>query len=343
MKLLGIKLDQIGDFAVALPALHAAHEAGAQIHLVVSPWNLGWKEVLPWVEKWQVTPLRINQRHRQTLLERFHGLKSLLTLSYVLPQEHYDVAIDLRMDDGNWHGKFIAFLSQAPVRLGGLGLGSGFLTRPLPATKIHQEERTWERVNAAVPLPTSIFTPITSVKRSPSSNGPPRIHLYPGTTALSKSWPETYWSKLVQLLTQKLPSGAQIEIVGSAKDRFLLENIAAGSGEAGVRTSYPQSIREFLESIAESNLVVSLDSASQHLARLVNTPTVTLFAGTALPQRWAAKGNNVVLIEPVPCAPCYSAVCRQTSHICMEKITPEQVLQVIMRQLNNTRSDALLL
>lgn len=49
-RVLVAKLDGIGDFALALPALRGIADAnpGIQIDVVVSSFNSGWKEVIPY-------------------------------------------------------------------------------------------------------------------------------------------------------------------------------------------------------------------------------------------------------------------------------------------------------
>jgi heptosyltransferase I len=342
MKLLVVKLDQIGDFAVTLPALRAAYEAGHQVDVVVGPWNAGWKEVVPWIGKWWISNLVYSRRKPMSLAQKVAAARSAFSLAWRLSREKYDIAVDLRLDDGNqWQGKFITWLSRAPRRVGGFGKSAVLLTHSFAPTQTHQEDRLWERLNHAVPVPPAQEKSLVSVARSESALRRPTVMLHPGTLAATRSWLPDYWIKLAQQLPAILSKKCRLILAGGPGEKDQVMRMAASVSEAGIETLFPGSLREFLEVLAGCDLLVGVNSAPVHLARLVGTPTITIFSGEVRAEHWGARGDNLILQNPVSCAPCGSEVCRQPSILCMERITPEQVLEAIVKRLGTLRPDSL--
>jgi ADP-heptose:LPS heptosyltransferase len=342
MKLLAIKLDQIGDFALAVPALWAAHKAGAQVDVVVQAGNLGWKEILPWVNRWYVAdvPSPVSKPYTFYLLGAM--FRNAIKLGLRLPFQEYDMAVDLRMYDGDVMGRWIAALSGAQVRAGGGGWGRSLLTLETVSTRQHEEERIWERLNQVIPLSPLESTPLTAINHPVPSAREPRILMCMGSFAPSKCWPLAHWIQLAKMLSETSRSDTRLVFVGGPGDKNLVENILSKLDHPSISNCYPADLYTFLQLIADSDLVVGLDSSPQHMARLVATPVVTIYAGTSPSQRWGAKGDNLILQTSVPCSPCYKRECLYADHPCMTGITPERVFEAIVQRLKIVRPDALL-
>ncbi len=341
MRLLAIKLDHIGDFALALPALKAAHSAGAEIDVVVSPWNLGWKDLVPWIRQWRLGGFTGYLQSTKTFQYRLEGLLALSELAISLPLAGYDAALDLRTEIDDWRGKFISWLSKAPIRVGSVGKGSLFLTAEHVPQMVKQEDRIWERVASVIKISTDLPDSIISVTRPESLTRPPRLLFHPGSNAIAKNWPLSHWTRLAQLLPDYLARETEIIVAGGNREKQEVDAIASALDSIPHAGMFPSSLKTFVELIASSDLLVALDSSPPHLARLVGTPTITLFSGTVSPSQWAAKGNNTVLQCPVACAPCGLPLCKQPVHECMDNLMPEQVLQTIIARLQIVRPQAL--
>ncbi|MBN2376784.1 MAG: lipopolysaccharide heptosyltransferase II [Sedimentisphaerales bacterium] len=92
-----------------------------------------------------------------------------------------------------------------------------------------------------------------------------------------------------------------------------------GPGEKGV------SLGGLKELIRRCGLMVSNDTGPCHIAAAFGVPLVTLFGPTD--PRWTATGyaREIRLREDVPCGPCQQEICREERHLCMEKISVNQV------------------
>lgn len=330
-----IKLDHIGDLALALPAcraLAAASQSG-KVDLVVSPVNEGWREVLPWVENFYTIQFPGYQSGRGKKYSRLKTLVKLLALVFQLRVRQNSVAIDLRTLPGDWRGKLIAFLSGARVRIGETGAGDCFITQPLSHRAVHQSDILLECVESYFGELEASSLPITSIRRNRPHSDKLRIVFHPGAGFSSKMWPETHWIELRRIMTQELPD-VEVQWLGGEKERELLENLSMSSGRQDVFT-VSHSIKETLQILADADLLLGLDSAAPHMAALVNTPTVTIFSGANEVERWKALGDNTVLTSKVICSPCHLHACNQSAHFCMQNISPEEVAQTIQKKLKS--------
>jgi len=163
-----------------------------------------------------------------------------------------------------------------------------------------------------------------------------------GQTNRLKGWTSENFGQLAEAFAK---SGASIVLTGSREDidtceaiqRFIL------SGESRViagKTSVP-----VLAGIIKTlDVFISVDSGPAHMAAAISTPLVVLWGPAIFEQvrPMSAKAPIAILRAGVPCAPCYGThlmkTCRR--NICMEYITPDQVIQSAMAALN--RRDRLL-
>lgn len=129
--------------------------------------------------------------------------------------------------------------------------------------------------------------------------------------------------------------GASVVLTGSPEDRADVDAIASRVPVhvlAG-RTS----VRELGAVIAKLDLFISVDSGPAHMAAALGTPLVVLWGPAILEQVRPLSSTSpvTVLRHPVPCAPCYDTplmkMCRR--NICMEGITPADVLEAARRNL----------
>src|SRR5258708_4975345 len=141
---LAVKLDHIGDFALAVPTLRAIADVirpGA-LDVLCSPWNVGWREVLPWVRDFFVCKLPYRQRPGWLpKMTQIGMLASAVWASRQFIGRRYGVAIDLRTYRNHWAGGVPCFLSRAPIRVGSGGTGSRLLTLVDPGSSGHESDR----------------------------------------------------------------------------------------------------------------------------------------------------------------------------------------------------------
>ncbi|MGH8009052.1 MAG: glycosyltransferase family 9 protein, partial [Candidatus Binatia bacterium] len=93
------------------------------------------------------------------------------------------------------------------------------------------------------------------------------------------------------------------------------------------------SLRDLIGVFNRARLALGPDSGPMHIAAATGTPVISLWGATS-PLRSAPWGSaELVLRGPAACSPCYVRRCR-IGRVCMQRITPEQVLEIARRVLS---------
>jgi ADP-heptose:LPS heptosyltransferase len=131
----------------------------------------------------------------------------------------------------------------------------------------------------------------------------PYVVLHPtrGIAAARERWPVGRLAELGAAL--RVATGAQLVVTGSADDRPIAQNVAAGAG--GISLAGKATLAE-LGALARGALgVVAMDSGPMHLAAATGAPTVGIFAlQSDEPARWAPLGPRTAVVRGTyPCPP----------------------------------------
>jgi len=97
-------------------------------------------------------------------------------------------------------------------------------------------------------------------------------------------------------------------------------------------------IKELMELMALSKLLIGNDNGPAHFASLTQTSTLVLFS-TDTPNMYGPLGNSVILYSYYHCSPCISAFNHKTSvcndNLCLQSISPATVTDFAVRLMNN--------
>jgi ADP-heptose:LPS heptosyltransferase len=175
----------------------------------------------------------------------------------------------------------------------------------------------------------------------------PLVLLYPGGGILPiRAWPENYFAITAKAL---LDAGCAVGFIGLPVDKPLAQSLvtqlkAASTEDAAVLdlTGYTRNIRELLVLFFYAKLLITNDGGPGHFAALTPIHTI-MFFGPETPALYAPLasslgGESVALFAGTPCSPCLTAYNHRTSscdgnNVCLQDITPAQVLQHAMRML----------
>src|SRR5207247_2061816 len=92
------------------------------------------------------------------------------------------------------------------------------------------------------------------------------------------------------------------------------------------------SLRDLVGIFSRARLAFGPDSGPMHIAAATGTPVISLWGATS-PTRSAPWGSEeFVLRGTAACSPCYTRRC-PIGRLCMQRITPEQVLETARRAL----------
>lgn len=104
----------------------------------------------------------------------------------------------------------------------------------------------------------------------------PYMLLHPGVSEERRKYPEELWILTGKELAKEL--GIQLLITGSAEEKVLTDDIAAGIGGDAHAVGGMFNLEEFAMLIKKAIIVVSVNTATIHLAAAMQTPLVVLYA-----------------------------------------------------------------
>jgi heptosyltransferase-2 len=224
----------------------------------------------------------------------------------------------------------IAYLAQRSVRSGALALAAGYTqrigfegsagqtlyTRRVPYREDrHHAERLWRLAFAEsetpAPTPTSMRPMLfpgdaeraavdTLLGAAPDPR--PLLALAPGSVWATKRWP--YYAQLAKVLAPRF----RIAIVGGLADSPEAASIAHFSGAQGVVDGTASlSLLASAELIGRAILMVTNDSAPQHLASAMGTKTITIFGPTVEEFGFGPLAPHSISLglDALACRPCH--------------------------------------
>lgn len=229
-----------------------------------------------------------------------------------------------------------AYFAQGSVRSGALGLAAGiprrvgfhssagrrFYTERVPYVEgTHHAARLYSLAvpGAATAPPAEALRPrlypgekerdaVSALLARAGHAGEPLVALAPGSVWPTKRWP--YYPELArELVAAAAPWTAAIRfvIIGGKADAEAARAVADAVGaERVVDATGALSLLASAEMIARCRALVSNDSAPQHLASAVGTPTITVF-GPTVPEFGfgpLAPGSQTVGHPALACRPC---------------------------------------
>jgi ADP-heptose:LPS heptosyltransferase len=118
----------------------------------------------------------------------------------------------------------------------------------------------------------------------------PWIAIHPGVSEKKREYPIPLWIETIRLIRER--TNAQLLITGSNMDIPLAEQLASALPEGIYPAAGLLTIEEFIATIAASRLVITVNTATTHIAAAVGTPQIVLYAQTN-PQHtpWGARAT----------------------------------------------------
>ena len=150
------------------------------------------------------------------------------------------------------------------------------------------------------------------------------VALAPASVWGTKKWP--FYSELARALSGR----ARIVVLGSADDAALAADVCAAAGDSAMNAAGVLSLLGSAELIRRCDVLVTNDSAPQHLASAVGTPTITIFGPTVPAFGFGplAKDSATLGLDGLACRPCHShgpQRCPLGHWRCMREVAPSAV------------------
>lgn len=344
MRVLVLRFSALGDLALLLPVLQSWQIQNPDLEIAML--SRSWAKPL-----FSPLPLRFYGAELQT---KHRGLKGLWRLSREVTS---DFKPELIVDQ---HQVLRSQILRQFWRLQGipsLALKKDRATRKALTRYPHKERKTLPHVTE---LYRATFArsgwPCTfDPQRAPALNFPAKAE----TTALwerergsynlgvapfaqhrGKRWPRRH---LIACLQQLEYHGLHLWLWGSPGEQNALEEIGRASRQAYTNMAGRLPLDQEVALMAKLDLVLAMDSANMHLARLSNTPVVSIWGAThplagfaplgEKPERQIQRGP-----EELDCRPCSifgAKACFRGDYACMEGLEAQRVQRAIDKEINN--------
>lgn len=147
----------------------------------------------------------------------------------------------------------------------------------------------------------------------------------------AKRWPVSQYTALAEMLQKK--ASLNLLLIGSRAEKELAQAIMDSLKKKPVNIAGKTSLRMLAAIMSLSDVVVSNDSGPMHISNALGIPVVALFGPTVPAATRPFQQPYALIKKEVPCWPCSYRTCPY-EHLCMLKITPEEVFSECERFLS---------
>jgi len=140
----------------------------------------------------------------------------------------------------------------------------------------------------------------------------------------AKRYPAKNYARILAVLASR---GWQPVLLGSTAERGICTSCTRGMSGPFWNAAGETSLRQALQVIAASHMLLCNDSGLMHAAAGMGKPVVAIFGATD-PERTAPSGPKARwLYRPAACSPCLRRECNVTDQPCMANIRPEMIIE----------------
>jgi predicted lipopolysaccharide heptosyltransferase III len=351
MRILLVRLRQIGDVVFTTPAIHALRQRFPSAHLayIVEPAAAPVVERNPHLNEVIVAPR----------LRGFRGVVADLALGRRLRAERYDLAIDFH---GGPRASLLTWLSGAPVRIGYEILGRSWMytervARPLELRRRHSVENQCDLLaslgiappdrsacSAEMPSDPAVAGAVDSrLREAGVAAGDPLVVIHVSAGNPFRRWPAAQFVDLVATLATD-DERRRIVVTSGPSEHDAADRVIAdvrrqlGADRARQVLSCGEfSLVELRALIDRASLYIGGDSGPLHIAATTRVPIVGLYGPTlpvrSAPWRDASLATESVDAGELPCRPCDQRVCAPGDYRCLTSIEASRVFAAAKRAL----------
>lgn len=349
-KILIVRLSALGDTIHTLPMAYAIRKQYPNVQLDWVVEDKASKFIInnPLINKVYEIPKKKWSKNKNKIanfIEFFQIIKKIRN-------EKYDIVIDPQQ---LFKSAIIMFLSGAKVRMtldGGREFSGIFANEIIKTGRepfdinYHVVKRNLDiaRYLGCNELKARFIIPDFSKEISPNikttikniDHSKRTIVIAPATTWYNKHWTKKGWQDVINNLKNKY----NIIITASEKEKELIYKILSQVENNGniYNLSGMTSLGDLVYIYKHSDMVISPDSGSTHIAWAVGKPyIITLFFATSA-KRTAPYGNRYYALYPkLNCHPCMKRQCINKRYPldCIYKIKPSQIINIVNNVLQS--------
>ena len=188
-------------------------------------------------------------------------------------------------------------------------------------------------IKATAPIPQ-----VASIPNLGSADSIPiNIVLIPGTTWVTKIWPESKWIELGEQLSAQYR--CQLVLLGGPAESESNFAIAAGieakrPNQLVLNLTGQTSLLDLISVFRKSSLVIGADTGPLHLASASGVPKVVGVFGSTPTKRNGPYGSQCETVHlNLECQPCYSKTCKYGTVACLVDLDVSLVLDAVLRAM----------
>lgn len=334
-----IRLSSLGDVVFNLPLAAVLKANGYKVTWVTSEKGFDIIKNNPLIDEAILAP--VEKWKKQKFLKNF---KEYLSILKHLRTKHYDVAIDTQQLIKSFIWMFPCkakrkLVSDTAREFSFLGGNEILKLKSAKCFDIHIIEHYLEYArhlnldtkSFQVALPPSTEETINKIDSllKGLDKTKPIITIAPATTWVPKHWNKDYWKEVVT----KLGRNYNIIFTGTSKDIELINYI---SEEKHLNLAGKTNLLELIELLRRTDLLISLDSGSTHLAWATGHPKIISLYFATPPTRYAPLGSEdkyIALSGNLACQHCHKRTCPLKTNECTFYPKPEEVLNAVDKLL----------
>lgn len=146
----------------------------------------------------------------------------------------------------------------------------------------------------------------------------------------AKRWPAAHFAALARKLAA---DGYAIWLFGSAKDHAVAEEISQLAPGLCRNLCGTTSLGQAVDLLALADIVVCNDSGLMHVAAALDRPLVTLYGSSSPGFTPPLSDQADILSLNLDCSPCFKRECPLGHLDCLNKLSPEQVLEASRKRI----------
>ncbi|MDR2104195.1 MAG: glycosyltransferase [Deferribacteraceae bacterium] len=336
-KILILKLDHMGDFLLALPAITKlkARYPYSMIDIVVGSWNLDLAKSTKLFNKIFTFDFYKRVEGRTVCNKDCAELLSKLDI--------YDIAIDLRRYEDT---RFILKSIRAQLKIGYEAFEPSVdecLDIKLPsewdvkyiATGINNTSVSYQMLSLIDAIPSEpndcLFFPSLSNMREQKGGF---IAIFPKAGYPPREWP--YYRELIISLMDEIAIVKINLYFADTEEAAEFTSLAGGK----VLLNIGMGFNDLTHSLSENCLCIANNSGGAHLASYLGLPVLAIYSGHEKASEWAPAFNrNTFIVQHcnLECSPCHDTPKCERAFFCLTDITVDFIFRKVMEFVNNGR------
>jgi len=337
LKIIVVKLDHLGDFVLAIPALARLRERfkDADIDIVVSKGSAHLAKELKFFRNIYTYDF-FSKTHEHNMGAEIEPL--------VAQFEKFDIAIDLRR-----HGETRPFLCKIPALLR-VGYESFTpcdeeldvvvhteLEAPGIIKRSDKEHMSLQLIHLVDSIPLGTLE-LPKLCRLEGEEG--QVAIFPKAGNEAREWPIAYFVELCETIVK--------ESIMDRLNVYLSEDQSRASLDfrhiPNVRFHIGLSMEALIDSLTHNELVITNNSFGGHISSYLGIATIAIYSGHEFVSQWGPPfGNTTVVYSKLGCSPCHKRLIADCPdrRLCLLQITPDIVFDLVKDELKRNRSGSL--